>query len=1057
MKSILFFAAMLFTSVAAWAQSSAAKPVILKSPADFQILDISPNGKWACGCFNDYSYVNYGFRWNLESDEVEMLSTTATSEAFAITNDGVVVGMYTDNTYNANGADFQMPGYYKDGSWHALELPAGTLESGMAYAVTPDGQYIAGVVVTNGIFAGYVWKDGKLYRTLDNTRHAIPYGISPDGQSATGWVQQYNRTACYWDAEGNTNMLSDYQSPWSSGRSFSPDGTKILYWGGWDDGEVPQLYAVYDIATKTSSKLPTIRPEAGLDVLDISNKGTVVGFEDQMGYIYQDGKAQYIDEYLAAKGIDLSTLGVLLGTGEEEVADDARYQLFRVQCISPDDDILGIIYYDDSKDEEGNYAVSMRSMIIKFNENATNLSPVAVKAQQLSGIMSALVTWKKNVAADGVTGYNLYRNGVKVNDAPLTEPSYADTNLESGQYTYTVTALYGDVESDKSEQVSVTVAPQAISSPVALYARQRGYNSAVAQWMRPDSNFPTKTYYDANTDNLQGFGVNVEGFEYENAIRFSKAEMSAYKNLKIRSVGFCPMSEQASWKINLYTYSEDGALVKFYSQNVTQELNYGQKNTVVLDTPQNVPDGELVVAVEVSVSSASQNITGMCYGKSVDEYSDLLRLTYEPDFYSLNSMSLAGGYLYPASWNIDVNLAAEGADASIDNVDHYNVFVDGKQAATATETSCLIKSVADGSHTLAVSAVYANGKESPQRQTTLDIAANSSVLPAVENVGVAVEGSSAIKATWQQPTDKDANTVTYAGKIPSSKGVVGPESNNYGLMAGAIYTPSMLKGYDGYRVKAVRFYPMGDAMFTVYIYKDNEQLCEIPVDDYTIAKWNVVPLDQEITISDKSNYRLVIDCYDVTPNANAIAVDINSPVTYYSDLYSIDGESWESISTAAVYGNWMMGLDIEDAEGVALDVAGYDVRIDGAKKNSDMITATEFSYDFGAEDAVQHTINVDVYYNVSPTSVSGTTNRFFIGAAGIDDNTIARLEVRQGDNEVTVAGDNVTSVDIVAANGATVASATGNTVAINGLSAGIYVVKAVVDGKTVARKIQIVK
>ena len=67
------------------------------------------------------------------------------------------------------------------------------------------------------------------------------------------------------------------------------------------------------------------------------------------------------------------------------------------------------------------------------------------------------------------------------------------------------------------------------------------------------------------------------------------------------------------------------------------------------------------------------------------------------------------------------------------------------------------------------------------------------------------------------------------------------------------------------------------------------------------------------------------------------------------------------------------------------------------------------------------------------------------------------LEVRQGDNEVTVAGDNVTSVDIVAANGATVASATGNTVAINGLSAGIYVVKAVVDGKTVAHKIQIVK
>ena len=1057
MKSILLFAATLFAGVAAWAQTSTPKPVILKSPEECQILDISPNGKWACGCFNDYSYVNYGFRWNLESGELEMLSTTAASEAFAITNDGVVVGMYTDNTYNANGADFQMPGYYKDGSWHALELPAGTLESGMAYAVTPDGQYIAGVVVTNGIFAGYIWKDGKLYRTLDNTRHAIPYGISPDGQSATGWVQEYNRAACYWDADGNTTLLSDYQSPWSSGRTFSPDGTKILFWGGWDDGEVPQLYAIYDIATKTTTKLPTVVPEAGFDVFDMSDKGTVVGAEDQMGYIYKDGKAQYIDDYLTGKGIDLSTLGVLLGTGDDTATEDQRYQLFRVQFISPDDNILGIIYYDDSKDEDGNYAVAMRSMIIKFNETATNLCPVAVKAGQLSGVMSALVTWKDNVAADGGTGYNVYRDGVKVNDAPLTDTSFADNNLESRQYTYTVTALYGDVESDKSEQVSVTIAPQAISSPVALYARQRGYSSAVAQWMRPDSNFPTKTYYDANTDNLQGFGVNVEGLDYENAIRFTKAEMSAYKNLKIRSVGFCPMSEQASWKINLYTYSQDGTLVKFYTQNVSQKLNYGQKNTVVLDTPQNVPDGELVVAVEVSVSNASQNITGMCYGKSVDTYSDLLRLTYEPDFYSLNSMSLAGGYLYPASWNIDVNLAPESADASIDDVDHYNVFVDGKQTATVEETSCLIPSVSEGSHTLAVSAVYANGKESPQRQTALDIAANASVLPAVENVGVTVEGSSAIKATWLQPTDKDASTITYSGRVPSGKGVVGPESNNYGLMACALYTPSMLKGYDGYRVKAVKFYPMGDAMFTVYIYKDNVQLCEIPVDDYTIAKWNVVPLDQEITISDKSNYRLVIDCYDVTPNANAIAVDTNSPVTYYSDLYSIDGESWESISTAAVYGNWMMGLDIEAAEGVKLDVAGYDVRIDGTKKNSDMLTATEFSYDFGAEDAVQHTINVDVYYTVKPDCVSGTANRFYIGAAGIGDNTIARLEVGQGDNEVTIAGYNVTSVDLVAANGATVASATGNTVSINGLPAGIYVVKAVVDGKSVTRKIQIVK
>lgn len=65
--------------------------------------------------------------------------------------------------------------------------------------------------------------------------------------------------------------------------------------------------------------------------------------------------------------------------------------------------------------------------------------------------------------------------------------------------------------------------------------------------------------------------------------------------------------------------------------------------------------------------------------------------------------------------------------------------------------------------------------------------------------------------------------------------------------------------------------------------------------------------------------------------------------------------------------------------------------------------------------------------------------------------------MRQGDNELTVTGDNVTSVDIIAANGASAASAKGNTVSLNGLTSGVYVVKATVNGKTITRKIVIKK
>ena len=186
-------------------------------------------------------------------------------------------------------------------------------------------------------------------------------------------------------------------------------------------------------------------------------------------------------------------------------------------------------------------------------------------------------------------------------------------------------------------------------------------------------------------------------------------------------------------------------------------------------------------------------------------------------------------------------------------------------------------------------------------------------------------------------------------------------------------------------------------------------------------------------------------------------MDSNNPVGGYSDIYSLDGTSWNPISSAGIYANWMIGLCIENPESASLPVAGYDVNIDGAKKNSEMLTANSFAYDFGNADVTDHTISVDVYYSLKPESVKGGVNRFVIGATGISSNTIAKIEIRKGENEITVSGSNVTSVELVSADGSTVASAKGNTLSIDGIAEGVYVVKAVCGGKTVARKIAIAK
>lgn len=61
-------------------------------------------------------------------------------------------------------------------------------------------------------------------------------------------------------------------------------------------------------------------------------------------------------------------------------------------------------------------------------------------AGEISNKTSVLLTWPKSVEPD-VSGYNLYRDGQKVNAALLTDLSYTDGDLKDGFYAYTLTAV----------------------------------------------------------------------------------------------------------------------------------------------------------------------------------------------------------------------------------------------------------------------------------------------------------------------------------------------------------------------------------------------------------------------------------------------------------------------------------------------------------------------------------------------------------------------------------------------------------------------------------------
>ena len=81
---------------------------------DYQVLHISPNGKWAVGIFTNGYSDGYGFRWNLETNECKLLSSnTSVSTAYCVADDGTVAGEFSDFTLSPNGAPVTNIGYYK--------------------------------------------------------------------------------------------------------------------------------------------------------------------------------------------------------------------------------------------------------------------------------------------------------------------------------------------------------------------------------------------------------------------------------------------------------------------------------------------------------------------------------------------------------------------------------------------------------------------------------------------------------------------------------------------------------------------------------------------------------------------------------------------------------------------------------------------------------------------------------------------------------------------------------------------------------------------------------
>lgn len=1075
MKKLNLLCGALISVIGLWAQGTG--PLVLNTPADYQVTALSDNGKWACGTYTNGNNMTYAFRWDLTTGQTILLSgDDVLSQADNVSDDGVVVGQFDNTQATENGAPIFTAGYWKDGSWHHLPnindaYVANQDRVGYAYAITPDGKYIAGAYNdAQSICIPVVWEDGKVKHTFGGTGYdGMIYGLSKDGQKAVGWTinkeSEGARVATLWEVGKGATLLMDSQksNAWCSGRTFSPNGRLILYWEGYYDYTAEEkpypesanmgVIAIYDTETGKKQVIPNLKDyPLNFDVYDITDAGTVVGYEQfesdyvERAFIYKDGKTRFMEDYLKENGVDIDAQKQIL-----MLEDSTAHHLFRGVGISADEKTLAVLYYDTIG--------AIRSMVVKFDENVTTREPVLLQATALQGVPAIRLSWQVPLAgADAVKGYNLYRDGVKLNNSPLSGLEYVDTTgltYRAEAYTYQVKAVYANTES-AADTATLVLTEREVSAPRDLFARQASHSDVIFRWQHPSSNLIAKSYFN-EAATISGFGGGENAFEA--AIRLKSAEMAVYDGYQMRGVVFYPLSKQERWILNLY-FQPDGSGEKqvIYTQDLTETIIPGTENIVTFDTPILLPQGgDIYVAFSVTPQpgNTSNEMLGQVYGDCLPGYSDLARMLTEPTLYSLYNASLTDSYTYTMSWAVSLLLAPATLPSTVDQVASYRVYDGETQVGETQNSEWTYPSLAAGTHELGIRAVYTDGRISPLKQKTFEVVPNEDIYKGIERPVVTLTDQLSIRATWEEPKDDDETFITYASTTQLQGGVLGPSESNYGYMAATIYPADRLRGYGGYKLTGVRFYPLVKADFTFYLKQNGEVIVsDLYAEDYVPNQWNFIPFKEPILLDEKATYQLELDCWDVPIGQAPLGIDALPPFMGYSDLYSLDeGSTFTSVVNASAYGNWMMGLVLESPAPRKLPIKGYDVYIDGQQANTSLLSEPHFNYTFPTEDADAHRLRVDVHYDVKG-QVSGGNTFFYIGASTVDE-AVYSIDIDGQGGYVVVEGAGVTSLAAYSLSGTLLATAEGNRLELSGLPSGVIILQATRNGKKEVYKLSV--
>ena len=451
---------------------------------------VSANGRYMTGSFGETS----GFVYDADRDSVFFLLD---GDPVSVSNTGLVLGNFIPEELRDSAVDMNdtKAGLYQDGRWRPLEEIPDYPGKITAYDLSDDGKVAAGygyVSHPNGraTYCGLIFDDTVIRKQF--LHPAFPYpgdedpsfsgsgyegwgarmnSLSGDGKLAVGFgtkppvgdVSAVQRTPHVWDVSGPEAQAFFLGEMEGDKSRYSGEVSDANF-----DGSV--LVGAYGsqgtIWTRTesgwdASYIDPIPGYTGSSLTGISENGIIVGYASldmttRAPIIYTENTGWVkMDEYLEE----------LYGFVQ------SSYNLYTPMCISADGTrIVGWGFLGSSR---YSWCIQLDSMVLS--------RPLKAKAEQIAETFSVAVTWDAPMnCGKEVLGYDVYRNGEKVNEDLLSDFEFMDTEVPEGENVYAVKAVYAEGESGFSDTYRILVLRPGGCMPVQRIAQRTTYNRDVA-------------------------------------------------------------------------------------------------------------------------------------------------------------------------------------------------------------------------------------------------------------------------------------------------------------------------------------------------------------------------------------------------------------------------------------------------------------------------------------------------------------------------------------------------------------------------------------------------